>query len=444
MQVRAFRLRDAAALTAIVLLVISSSPGLAQAPQTPATLPAPTPPAAPAAYRITLEQARERALAHNKALALARLNVEEKQHAASAAQRDYFPKFLASETYFHFDQPLGTVLTAGGGPLGIIPARTVSVAVFNEDSSLTTIMAAQPITKLIAVNALTRIARADENIAHAKLDQGTRDLLSGVTQVYYGLLGALRIQTALELQVQLLKQVVAAKPAPELRVSLLEAEQGLVQVKGQVQELVDQLNNLLDFPPCTHLELVDPIPPPPPVHCADEAARMALSCNGDVREAEANIAKAEAALKIARMDYLPDVNVVGGWANQTSASYIQPNIGFVGLTGSWTLWDWGKRGEVKRQRETQIALAHQNLAVVSDKVELDARKTYGEFEQAHEAYRLAGEMVAARHDAEKGVTEPAKLLTVKGDTAKAELDYMKAEIGYRVAHAKLMGILCPQ
>jgi hypothetical protein len=52
-------------------------------------------------------------------------------------------------------------------------------------------------------------------------------------------------------------------------------------------------------------------------------------------------------------------------------------------------------------------------------------------------------MVQARKDAEKAAAGAA-LLQAKGDTAKAELDYMKAEIAYRVAHAQLAALVCPQ
>jgi outer membrane protein TolC len=436
MRARKSRLLIATAL-AVAVIAPKCSPAGAQAPQAPAPLPATT---TPAVYRLTLEQARERALTNNKALTLARINTEVSRHATAAATKDYFPKFIASDTYFHFDRPLGSVVTAGRGVF--FPAREINANVLNQNSNLATAFVAQPITKLIAVNALVQISRADEDIARAKLDQGTRDLLSGVSQAYYGLLGAQRIEKALELQVQVLDQALAAKPSAEMRVVLLKTREELLTVRGQAKELTDQLNSLLDLPACTVLELADPVPPLPPVRCADEAARMAVSCNGDVREAEANIAKAEAALKVAKMDYLPDVNVIGGWGNQTGASYIQDNFGYVGVTGSYTLWEWGKRRDVMRQRETQIMLARQNLEVTRDKVELAARKAYNAFEQALEAYRLSGEIVQARKEVEKGAPNPLEAATAKGATVKAELEYMQAEITYRVAHAQLMGVLC--
>jgi outer membrane protein TolC len=110
------------------------------------------------------------------------------------------------------------------------------------------------------------------------------------------------------------------------------------------------------------------------------------------------------------------------------------------VTGSYTFFEWGKNRDVKRQRELDIALAHQNVQVVSDKVQLDARKAYVAYDQAREAYRLSGDMVQARKEAEKAVSGAAAM-QAKADTSKAELDRMKAEIDYRVAHAKLAGLI---
>jgi outer membrane protein TolC len=262
-----------------------------------------------------------------------------------------------------------------------------------------------------------------------------------VAQAYYGLAGAQRIQAALELQIKALEPVVAQKPLPELRAALLEARQGLAQVRAQVGDLTQTLDSLLGLSPCTILELEEPLPPELPLHCAAEAAEFALANNPEIREAEQGIAKAEAGLQAARMEYLPDVNIVGGFANQTGADYIQPDIGYVGITAAYTFWDWGKRKQIVRERQTQIALAHQNVAVTGDKVRLAAAKAYDEYEQTREAYRLAGEMVKVRQAAEKHATDPQNALQAKGDTAKAQLDYMKAEIAYRVAHAKLAGLI---
>jgi outer membrane protein TolC len=409
-----------------------------------AAAPQGTLPTAAPVRRLTLEEARQLALQNNKALNLARLNVEEKGHAANAARKDYLPKLIGSDTYFLFNDDLGTVVTVNR-PLArfrpIPPTAQVTANVLQQDSNLATVFVAQPLTKLIAVNAATQIARADQATAQAQLDKGTRDVLSGVTQAYEGLLGARRIEAALTLQVRLLEQLYGAKPAPELRVLLLGTRQALLETRTQMRELIQTLNDLLDFPACTELELVDPVPTELHVRCEDEAARLALACSPEVREAEQGIAKAEAAMKVAKMAYIPDVNVIGGYANQTVANYIQPNIAYLGITGSYTFWEWGKKRDIKRQREADIALAHQNVLVVSDKVSLEARKAFADYVEARESLRLAGDMVQARKDAEKAAAGAAAF-QAKADASRAELEYMKAEITYRVAHAKLAGLIC--
>jgi outer membrane protein TolC len=402
-----------------------------------------SPSAKPGVTRLTLSEAQELALRNNKSLSLARLNVEEKGHATAAARKDYLPKVIGSDTYFHFNDNLGSVLTFQRGQLGILPpgTRIINATVLNQDTNLATIMVAQPITKLIAVNAAVQVARAEKGAAQAKLDQGTRDLLSGVAQAYHGLVGAQRIQAALELQASLVERVLKASPRPEVRIGLVGVRQELIQVRGQVQDLAHTLNDLLGLPACTVLELADPVPAELPVRSAEDAAQLAEACNPEIRAAQEDIAKAEAARKIARMAYLPDINVVAGYANQSFADYIQPNIGFLGVTGSYTFFEWGKKRDVKRQRDLDVALAHQNVQVVRDKVLLEARKTYVAYEQAREAFGLAGEMVQARQEFEKTVSSAAAGAQAKADTVKAQLEQMKAEIDYRVAHAKLAGLI---
>jgi outer membrane protein TolC len=427
------------------LPMISRSPALAaeEAPTLPAPTPAAPAPEASPARRLTLEEAKQLALADNKSLGLARLSIEEKRHAKAAVWKDYFPKFLGNVTNLTFNDNLGSVVTIPSHGLGILPVGglSVSTAVFQQNSTWSTAFVAQPVTKLIAVNAAVQIARADENVARAQLDKGTRDLLSGVAQAFYALLGAQRIEAALTLQVRMLEEVVKEAPLPALRVGLLEAQQGLVQVRGQVRDLTDQLNNLLELPPCTRLELVDPIPVEPPVRCADEAAQLALANSPEVRAAQQDIAKARAALRVARLDYVPDVLLFAGYQNQTAIQAIQPNISFVGVTANYTFWEWGKRRNITNQRKTQIALAEQNVQVTMDKVALEARKSYNSFEQAREAYQLAGAMVQVRKEAEKKATGK-EAVQAKAETAKAELEQMKAEIAYRVAYAQLAALIC--
>ena len=161
-------------VTAVNVIVLGVAQASAQQQQQAAAI-LPEPAArAPVAttLRLTLEQARQQALANSKLLKLAALNVQSKGHATSAARADFFPKIVGNTVYLHFSDALGKVITTQGRPiLGIAP-KTIPVNVVNQDSSFTSVLVFQPITDLLKVRDGVRIARADEQIAQAQLEQG--------------------------------------------------------------------------------------------------------------------------------------------------------------------------------------------------------------------------------------------------------------------------------
>ena len=111
-------------------------------------------------------------------------------------------------------------------------------------------------------------------------------------------------------------------------------------------------------------DAVPPLPPAPAVKCAEDAARIASHNSPEVWEAQQGILKAEQALRIAKMDFLPDVNVLGGWANQNAAPSIQDNIGYAGVSVNYMFWGWGKRKQVWHQRQALIDLHLDDVHVV--------------------------------------------------------------------------------
>jgi hypothetical protein len=50
-------------------------------------------------------------------------------------------------------------------------------------------------------------------------------------------------------------------------------------------------------------------------------------------------------------------------------------------------------------------------------------------------------MVRARREAEGAAKEPPSIQAAKAATAKAELEQLRAEAGYRVSHANLMEVI---
>jgi outer membrane protein TolC len=441
-----------------VSLIALGLVGLAAAPQAP-PLPAspPAPPALPAAVRLTLEEATQRALANNKLLNIGSLNAESKEYAIRAARSDYFPKVVGSVFYFHFQDDLGKVITTQGrtltGPRGrplvSFPPTAIEAAVLNQNSSFAVLSAVQPITDLLKVRQGVNIARADQGIAQAQLEKGVRDVASGVAQLYWGLLAARRIRAGL-LEDLRGAEMLAQTKLVEARLALVETQQGIQQVDKQIADVQEQLLALLDLPLCTPLELVEPELPLVPFKCCDDVVALALSASPEIREAQQTILKAEAALKAGKLDYVPSVAAVAGYINQTGLSYVQQDIGYVGVVGSYTFVDWGKRRNVIRERQNLVAMANLKLQQTEDDVRQKAVKAFREVGETNEALKTSQEMVTLRKEAEKKVTTPeavknpialAIMLKASKDRGTAEFDAIKAELAYRQAYVSLMSLI---
>jgi outer membrane protein len=401
--------------------------------------------AAPTTYRVTLEQARQQVLSNSKLLKLAALNVQSKGHATSAARADFFPKIVGNTLYLHFTDPLGKVITTKNHPVLGIPPMTVVANVANQDSSFTSVLVFQPITDLLKVRDGVRIAKADEQIAQAQLDQGARELQSGVEQLYWGLLAAQRIRGGV-LQGYRGAQEFAKLGTVEARTALVEAEQGLQQVEVQVADLQEQFDILLDVPTCTVLELIEPPFPTPPVTCADDAIDRALAASPELREAAQNIAKAQAATHAAQLDFMPSIVAMGGFTNQTAASYIQQNFGYIGVMGSYTFVDWGKRRNIIQEREHLIGMATLKLRQTQDDIRQKTLKAYRGLFESHRALSLANGLVGLRKEAEAKAhsaaqTNPVGLLDASKARGVAEVDLVKADLAYRQAHVELSRLI---
>ena len=244
--------------------------------------------------------------------------------------------------------------------------------------------------------------------------------------------------------------MLAATGTLEARTALLEAKQALQQVGSQDADLQEQLNGLLDLPPCTVLELVEPPLPLLPFHCADDVAGLAVASSPEIREAQQTVCKAQAGLAAGKLDFVPSIGLVGGYVNQTGASYIQQDIGYVGVVGSYTFVDWGKRRNVVRERQNLVAMATLKLSQTEDEVRQKAAKAFRELNEDQDALKTAEEMVALRKEAVKKASAAGPkadlkdLLEASKAGMTAEVDAVKADLAYRTAYVQLMALIGKQ
>ena len=281
------------------------------------------------------------------------MNIQAKQEGVYVMEADYYPKVLANFTGFHFDEPLGKVLVPR------LPLPSVAVNVFNQDFGMTSLTAVQPIAALLKVRQGVVVTEADRRIAESQSQQADRAIAGGVEQLYCGLLAANRIFAAASSANE------AAAKMPPAMLQTVEARVAALEAKQAIQAVPRRRGSWRRTQRDAGLSSVDEtgVDRAGPRRGARSFRRSSGRLRGvhspEVFQAEQDAVKAEAALKLAKLDYLPNVMVFGGYVNQNGINAIQSDFSYAGVMANITLFEGGKRVHAVRQAETVAAMARQ-------------------------------------------------------------------------------------
>lgn len=391
--------------------------------------------------RLTLEEALARAVATN-ALVAASAGVSAAHYHHKALQSDYFPKVGAYLVNLHFNKFMGDTIQLFRRGI-IFPTVSRTVPLFNKDQTYVGPTVTQPLTPLFKVHEAVRIAKADERIAQAKANAASVQLAADVERAYFDLLIAQRRQTEARANVDIAElklQVASAAAAPvngmtERETALLEAKKALLAASDNVTELTNSLTDLTGLPEDARLEL---IPPPPVVIEADpspQKPRPVIALNPEIVEAEETVVKAKAAHRLAKLEYVPDAVITGGYMFQTGIPALPDDFSWIGVIATWTIFDFFKRERTIKERGAQVTMAKANLEMVQAKVAASAQKTVVDLDRTRRILELTRQVASmqramTRRDQDTGPEARAAL-------AKAEAEMFQAEFDYRVAYSQL-------
>jgi outer membrane protein TolC len=394
--------------------------------------------------RITLEQAQQQAAAAGDPMAhLAQLQVEAAKQHRLGAESDYFPKISSTFLNFHFNKFMGEEFTVQRPIQG--GTTTAQIPLAGKDQTLVAVTAAQPITPLLKLREVVNIARADENVAKAKAGMPV-ETASRVEKAYCGLLVAQRQLAAARANSDVLRNKLllasnATTPVP-LPVHVeddIAAEKALAIAGSNVKEMAASLNLLLGYAIDTELELVPPVTQMEDISLK-EAADKAMAANPEVVEAEQTVAKAHAASKLSKLDYVPDVAVMGGYAYNANAIPALPrDFSFIGIVGSYNVFDFGKREHAIKERNAQVSMAETALELTKAKVAAAVKTSYFEMDRSRQlselAHRLSAAIPLERASYAKDDPEFA------ASRAKVEVEMLQADLDYRQALTQLRTLM---
>ena len=395
--------------------------------------------------RITLQQAQQlAAAASNPLVRLGELQVEAARQHRLGVKSLYFPNISTQFFNLHFNDPLGEVLTVRrplifGEPVG------VPVNVFQQDQTVVNVLAVQPITPLFSVRQLVKIARADENVARAKAGLPVTELAGTVENNYFDLLIAQRELLGAGADAKRVQtRSVAAVTAGVVRVSdqqteSIGAEKSLVLAASRVKELTTSMNELLGVPEGTRLELVPPDTVVENLTLRDVTAKATSAASADLVEAEMTAVKARAGSRLAKMEYIPAVAVLGGYIHQTTMTVIPQNNWYLGFEATYTLFNAGKRERGVKEASAQEQAAELGVELTRAKTASNVRSSFYELERSRELYQLARRMASAGRAIEANYVGGDQ----DADAVRAKLDaeLFRAELQYRQAYTRVKALM---
>ena len=392
-----------------------------------------------AARHITLHEAVQLALQRNHNVHIAEYKVEEKQHAKEAAKSAYFPTIRNDSTFIHLtDTQLiqisaGSLGGVGGSP---VPPGTVTLNQGGRDLTTSGTQLTQPLTTLLKIRPMNDMAQAELRSSRQRAKQTQNDVALKVHQLYYRVLIAqihraateARIKASEDLQSERVQQVKYGSTLEEnlieSRAQLLEAKQELLTTDLQLSDLKLQLNDAIGLPLTTALAL-DPNTAEVDSPCARETCvTEALTSHPEIIEARNEVEKAEAGVRLAKTDiYVPDVDAFARYSYQNNVPFLARNFGYFRYSFRLRHLRLGAQACGPSRARSQLAQAKENLARLSDEVELAVQTAYNKLERTEQMRKVSEELLALR-------TESSRVLhqrLVRGEALSSQADLGTAQ-----------------
>jgi len=366
--------------------------------------------------RLNLHEAVELALKHNHAVRIAVLHVDEGQRAKEVARSSYFPTIRNDSEFAHATDTEFIGIPAGG--LGVvanraIPQQQLIISQGEKNFIASGTQLTQPLTELFKIKAGNDMARADLNVSREKARGVENNVALKVRLLYYNILVVQSKHQAIEaniratedLQSERVQQVKYGSTLEvdliESKAELLQAKQDLLTTELQLSDLRLQFNDVVGFPLKTDVAL-DPDVPAPQESCErEQCIKLALDFQPEVTEARAEVEKASAVVRAAKREYIPDIEAFARYSYQENVPFLARNFGTFGVHFGYDLFDGGKKRATLRERDAQLAQAKENLARISDEVEVRVQTAYNKLERTGQMVAVSRELLATRQEARR-------------------------------------------
>jgi outer membrane protein TolC len=417
---------------------------------------------APSPRQITLQEAVQLAIKHNHDIRIVGYKVEEKQHAKQVAKSAYFPSIRNESNFMHATDT--QLIEIKSGSLGIaggtrIPPVNAIISQGGKNFTTSGTQITQPLTTLLKIRRENDLAQAELKASRDKAQLTRNDVALAVHQVYYQVLIAqahrnateARIKASEVLQSERIEQVKFGSSLEEdlidSRAQQLQTKQELLTTDFQLTDLKLKLNDLIGLPLNTALNLDPGVSEFHETCPRKDCVTAAFKSHPEVLAARAQVEAATAAVRLAKTDiWVPDVEAFGRYSYQENVPFMARNFGTFGIHFGYDLFDSGRKHGLLRERQAQLSQAKENLAKLTDAVELSVETAYNKLERTRQMLKVSEEVLALRTESNRVRQQElirGAALNSQADTATAqEFDakalLLQSQMDYLQAHDELL------
>lgn len=373
--------------------------------------------AVPETTELSLSQAIQIALEHNRPVKIAQLDITKARWQVAEAKSKRFPEVNAY--FFGSGNLTSPTFTFKKGLFGTVddapsPSKDTKIKLSNGFTGYAFAQVAQPITQLYKIHIAIREQELSADLAREKYQGKRQSLVADVRQGYYAVLqteGALEAESATVKQYQETDRVILDYIAQrstlqssslEIKAKLAQAQYQMIQLHDTLTTQKEYLNNLLGRDLDTPFRTQTVSPTTPEETNLSLARQLSLAQRPEVKEAQIDVRRAEYDRKLAKAQYIPDIAAAFHYVSPINTQILPENIASAGVEMKWDPFDWGGRRDEVKQKDTVVIQSKDQLAETRSQVLLDVDNAFRKLTESRSLVTVA---VAARDAANEKLRE---------------------------------------
>jgi outer membrane protein TolC len=405
-----------------------------------------------AAQTLTLKDAIEQGLAHNRNVANATLQVEKAGYDVADARVKRLPSFSIDAQASQLLQPVDVNFPRGAfgafPGIGPIPSTDTSLTTPAKLTFLFNAKASQPLTPLFKINLNVHLTEAAHAMDRERLRDSQLTLADEIRRVYFAIAQSrtaidasdhtLALLDEIDRAVtgRLVQQVALKVDSLNVRSRIAQAQLDRLSLEQTLASQKEQLNNLMGRDIRTPFEVVDLPEAAFEEIRLDAAQARALASRPDVREAHLKLQQAEIARRMATTDYLPDARLVASYTSPINIDGAPRQIATAALQVQWEPFDWGRKGRAAVKRDLDIRQAKNGVQETEARALIEVNSQFRRLERARAQLRAVGAgQDAAREQARIRVTQYSAQAALLSDVLQAESTLADVDHQYEQALA---------